>query len=87
MSKKISLFFKEGTSDKEYHAQLEPKGSGFVVNFQYGRRGRALTAGTKTPNPLPQDKAEKIYDKLVQEKMAKGYTDHPAVRRLKRRLK
>ena len=72
--KQISLFFKEGSSDKEYHAQLEPKGSGFVVNFQYGRRGSTLTAGTKTPNPLPQTKAEAIYDKLVGEKMAKGYT-------------
>ena len=72
--KQISLFFKEGSSDKEYHAQLEPKGSGFVVNFQYGRRGSTLTAGTKTPNPLPQAKAEAIYEKLVQEKMAKGYT-------------
>jgi bifunctional non-homologous end joining protein LigD len=72
--KQISLFFKEGSSDKEYHAQLEPKGSGFVVNFQYGRRGSTLTAGTKTPSPLPQAKAEAIYDKLVQEKMAKGYT-------------
>ena len=73
--KQISLFFKSGSSDKEYHAQLEPKGSGFVVNFQYGRRGSTLTAGTKTPSPLPQDKAEAIYDKLVQEKMAKGYTE------------
>lgn len=72
--KQISLFFKEGSSDKEYHAQLEPKGSGFVVNFQYGRRGSTLTAGTKTPSPLPQAKAEAIYEKLVQEKMAKGYT-------------
>jgi bifunctional non-homologous end joining protein LigD len=72
--KKISLFFKSGSSDKEYHAQLEPKGSGFVVNFQYGRRGSTLTAGTKTTSPVPQDKAEAIYDKLVQEKMAKGYT-------------
>jgi len=72
--KQISLFFKSGSSDKEYHAQLEPKGSGFVVNFQYGRRGSTLTAGTKTPSPVPIAKAEAIYDKLVQEKMAKGYT-------------
>ena len=31
--KSVSLFFKEGKSDKEYHAQLEPKNNGWVVNF------------------------------------------------------
>lgn len=52
-SESVSLFFKEGTSDKEYHAQLEPKDSGWIVNFQYGRRGSALRAESKTPQPLP----------------------------------
>jgi bifunctional non-homologous end joining protein LigD len=73
--KKISLYFKEGTSDKEYHVQLEPKGPGYVVNFQYGRRGSTLTPGTKTASPVPLSKAEAIYEKLIQEKMAKGYTE------------
>jgi bifunctional non-homologous end joining protein LigD len=73
--RKVSLYFREGSSDKEYHVQLEPKGSGFVVNFQYGRRGSTLTSGTKTDKPVAQDKAEQIFQKLVAEKKAKGYTE------------
>jgi hypothetical protein len=35
----ISLYFKEGSSDKEYHASIDPRDGGYVVNFAYGRRG------------------------------------------------
>jgi bifunctional non-homologous end joining protein LigD len=72
-SKSVSLFFKEGKSDKEYHAQLEPKDGGWVVNFQYGRRGSALRSDTKTPKPLPYEEADSLYLKVVREKIAKGY--------------
>ncbi len=68
-----SLFFKEGTSDKEYHVQLETKDDGWIVNFQYGRRGSALNADSKTSRPLPYAEAKKIYDKLLREKIGKGY--------------
>lgn len=70
----ISLYFKQGSSDKVYHAQLVAVGNGFVVNFQYGRNGSTLTAGTKTADPIDYDKAKKVYDKLLAEKMGKGYT-------------
>lgn len=70
----ISLYFSEGGSDKEYHADLVETEAGFLVNFRYGRRGSALTSGTKTKDPLPYDKAKKVYDKLVAEKMGKGYS-------------
>lgn len=74
MKESINLSFREGSSDKVYQATLEEKGNGcFVVNFQYGRRGASLTSGTKTNDPVPYDKAKKVYDKLVQEKVAKGY--------------
>jgi bifunctional non-homologous end joining protein LigD len=70
----VSLFFKEGTSDKEYHAQLVEEADGCVVNFQYGRRGSTLTTGSKTQSgPIEQAKAKKIFDKLVAEKTGKGY--------------
>ena len=37
----ITLYFKEGRSDKVYQASIEPKGDRkFVVNFAYGRRGQ-----------------------------------------------
>lgn len=74
IEKSVSLYLTEGSSDKEYHAQLVPKDAGWVVNFQYGRRGKALKAGAKTSVPLDYAKAEKTYNDLVAEKMKKGYT-------------
>lgn len=71
---KISLFYSEGSSDKEYHAEIVEVAGGNVVNFRYGRRGAALTAGTKTSAPVDLTQAKKIYDKLVKEKTSKGYT-------------
>ena len=69
-----TLYYREGASDKVYQAGIEPKDGGFVVNFAFGRRGATLQAGTKTPAPVPLDKAKAIYDKLVSDKTAKGYT-------------
>lgn len=70
----ISLYFRDNGSDKEYHADLVEAEGGYVVNFRYGRRGSALTSGTKTKDPVPYEKAKKSFDKLVAEKMGKGYT-------------
>jgi len=69
-----SLYYSEGSSDKEYHAEIVEVTGGNVVNFRYGRRGAALTAGTKTSVPVDFAQAKKIYDKLVKEKTSKGYT-------------
>ena len=70
----ITLYFKEGTSDKVYQASIEPKDGEWVVNFAYGRRGSTLNTGTKTSTPVSYDEAKQIFDKLVAEKKAKGYT-------------
>lgn len=74
--KSVTLYFTDGSSDKTYSAQVEKSGSGYVVNFQFGRRGGTLNAGTKTSSPVSLDEAEKIFDKLVQSKMDKGYTQN-----------
>jgi bifunctional non-homologous end joining protein LigD len=68
-----SLYFREGSSDKEYHAAIEPKGEGYIVTFAYGRRGTTLTTGTKTNYPVSLAEATKVFDKLVASKLAKGY--------------
>lgn len=70
----MSLYYKDARSDKVYHVQIEKDRDGFVVNFQYGRRGSTLQTGTKTNTPVNLDKAQVIYLKLVSEKMGKGYT-------------
>lgn len=71
----ITLYYREGTSDKVYQCAIEPASERFVVNFAYGRRGSTLNTGTKTSSPVDYDEAKAIYDKLVQEKKAKGYTE------------
>lgn len=73
----VSLFFTEGSSDKEYHAQLrlaEGQSDTWIVEFQYGRRGKALKPGTKTAQPVDFATAKAVYDELVAEKKKKGYT-------------
>src|SRR6185437_5039278 len=70
----ITLYYRQGASDKIYNVGIEPSGAGFVVNFAYGRRGATLTTGSKTATPVSFEQEKKIYDKLVKEKTAKGYT-------------
>ena len=70
----VTLYYREGASDKVYQCQIEPAGERFVVNFAYGRRGSTLNTGTKTNVPVDYDSAKRIFDKLVKEKQGKGYT-------------
>ena len=70
----ITLYYKQDSADKVYQASIEPKDGGYLVNFAYGRRGSTLQTGTKTPAPVPYEQAKELYDKLVREKMSKGYT-------------
>ena len=69
----VELRYQEGSSDKVYMASIERMGSGYAVNFAYGRRGSALNTGTKTQSPVSYAEAETVYTKLVQSKTAKGY--------------
>ena len=73
MKKTASLYYKAGTSDKEYHLQLIEKGDKWVVNYQYGRRGSALKPGTKTKEPLSNEQADKIYTAKLNEQLSEGY--------------
>ena len=69
----VSLRYREGNSDKVYHAAIEARDGGHLVTFAYGRHGSTLKAGVKTPAPVPPDEARKLFDKLVKSKLAKGY--------------
>lgn len=68
-----SLHYREGNSDKVYHAAIEPKGEGYIVTFAYGRRGNTLNTGIKSDIPVPLATATKLFNKLVASKVAKGY--------------
>lgn len=68
-----ALFYREGSSDKEYNVFLEDAKNGYVVNFTYGRRGNAVNHGSKTNVPVTLECAQHVYQKLISEKQAKGY--------------
>jgi len=70
----VALFFRDGSSDKEYNVILEETAVGYVVNFRFGKRGNANTTGTKTKIPVSLEAAQKIYNQLVTEKQRGGYT-------------
>ena len=72
-SERVTLYYREGSSDKVYQAAIEPAGHLFVVNFAYGRRGSTLATGTKTSSPVVYEAAKNIFDKLVGEKKAMGF--------------
>jgi predicted DNA-binding WGR domain protein len=74
----VVLQFIGGNSRKAYEVDLCEVGDGkFVVNFRYGRIGNHLRDGTKTAAPVDEAKARQIFDKLVEEKKAKGYVEVP----------
>ena len=70
----ITLYYREGNSDKVYQASIRQNDEGYMVDFAYGRRGSTLTTGSKTSSPVPLAEAQVIYQKLIKEKTAKGYT-------------
>ena len=72
--KSTTLYYRAGTSDKVYRVDINPCASGYLVDFAYGRRGRTMAIGTKTPCSVSLAEAKFIFDDLVEEKEAKGYT-------------
>jgi len=76
--RQVSLVYQEGRSDKVYEVDLCEVGPDrYVVNFRYGRRGTALRDGSKTVAPVSRDEAERIFQRLVDEKVGKGYRHAP----------
>lgn len=73
--KSVSLYFTEGSSDKEYHIQLSSESSGgWRVNFRYGRRGSSMNSGTKTEYPVAFGVANSLYEDILKKQLKKGYT-------------
>jgi bifunctional non-homologous end joining protein LigD len=76
----IDLHYIGGGSDKVYHAAIRQSGDDtYMVQFAFGRRGSSLALGTKTTTPVSLDKATTIYNKLVAEKVGKGYRESPGI--------
>ena len=70
----IKLCYKEGSSDKVYEIDLCEVGQDlYVVNFRYGRRGKTLKTGSKTPHSVNLTEAKAIFETLAHGKKLKGY--------------
>jgi len=74
----MDLHYRSGASDKVYHAAIIYEG-GYYVNFAYGRRGNALTHGTKTTKPVTLARADTVFQQVVNEKVSKGYIISPGI--------
>lgn len=72
--KTADLYYKDGSSDKEYHVYLLEQPKGWIVNFSYGRRGSTLKTGTKTNEPVEYESAFAAYSDVVSKKVKEGYT-------------
>lgn len=69
------LIYALGSRRKVYEIDLCEVGPGaYVVNFRYGREGAVLKDGSKTLAPVPRQRAEFIFEALLNTQLAKGYT-------------
>lgn len=74
--KRTTLLYQAGSSDKVYEVDLCKIGENrYLVNFRYGRRGTTLKEGTKTVQAVPLAEAQRVFDKLVDSQIQKGYRD------------
>src|SRR5712692_1982469 len=71
-TERAELYFRQGSSDKVYHLQLENVDSKWSVQAQWGRRGSALQSDVKA-NGVPYEEAMRVYDRILREKTGKGY--------------
>src|SRR5713226_9787794 len=71
-TERAELFFRQGSSDKEYHLQLENADDKWSVQAQWGRRGSALQSDAKASNTTYEE-AKRVYDRILREKTGKGY--------------
>src|SRR5713101_4249231 len=71
-TERAELYFRQGSSDKVYHLQLENVQDQWSVQAQWGRRGSALQSDVKA-NGVPYEEAKRVYDRILREKTGKGY--------------
>jgi bifunctional non-homologous end joining protein LigD len=71
-TERAELYFRQGSSDKVYHLELENVDDKWSVKAQWGRRGSALQSDVKA-NGVPYEEAKRLYDRILREKTGKGY--------------
>ncbi|MCA8996154.1 MAG: hypothetical protein KDA80_04195 [Planctomycetaceae bacterium] len=72
--KQERLQFPSGGTIQRYEIDLCELGPDrFVVNFRYSRGGNLFNEGTKTPNPVTESEAQRIFTGLIASQREKGY--------------
>jgi bifunctional non-homologous end joining protein LigD len=71
-TEQAELHFRQGSSDKVYHLQLENVDDHWSVQTQWGRRGSALQSDVKASG-VTYEEAKRVYDRILREKVGKGY--------------
>lgn len=71
--KQVNLYYTSGSADKEYRIQLINNNNLYSVVYQYGRRGNVSQCEYKIKDTT-EDKALKVFEKCIKEKISKGYT-------------
>jgi bifunctional non-homologous end joining protein LigD len=71
-TERAELYFRQGSSDKVYHLQLENVDDKWSVQAQWGRRGSALQSDVKASG-VAYEEAKRVYDRILREKVGKGY--------------
>jgi predicted DNA-binding WGR domain protein len=71
-TERAELYFRQGSSNKVYHLQLENTQERWSVQAQWGRHGSALQSDIKVSD-TNYEEAKRVYDRLLREKTGKGY--------------
>jgi bifunctional non-homologous end joining protein LigD len=71
-TERVELYFRQGSSDKAYQLQLANVDDKWSVEAQWGRGGSSLQSDTKV-GAVAYAEAKRIYDRLLREKIGKGY--------------
>lgn len=75
IEKQITLYKKEGSSDKVYRLTLEQHADGlWTVAYANGKRGQVLRGDLKTKIPVSFEQALAVYESTVKSKLKDGYT-------------
>jgi predicted DNA-binding WGR domain protein len=70
------LVYQAGNSDKVYEVDLcQVAPDRYMVNYRYGKRGGNLREGAETVAAVPLDEAQRVFDRLVESKVKKGYQE------------
>jgi len=72
---RIHWRFQDARSNKDYITSLERAGELWIANYAFGAHGATLKPGTKmAKGPGTYAQAKKVYDSMVRERLAKGYS-------------